>query len=26
MPRDAHTTYSPQGSADRGLRGGAIVA
>jgi hypothetical protein len=26
MPRDAHTTYSPQGSAHRGLRGGAIVA
>jgi len=26
MPRDAHTTYSPQGSADRGLRGGAVVA
>ena len=26
MPRDAQTTYSPQGSADRGLRGGAIVA
>lgn len=26
MPRDAATVYSPQGSADRGLRGGAIQA
>lgn len=26
MPRDTATVYSPQGSADRGLRGGAIQA
>ncbi len=26
MPRDAATVYSPQGSAERGLRGGAIQA
>lgn len=26
MPRDTASVYSPQGSADRGLRGGAIQA
>lgn len=26
MPREAASVYSPQGSADRGLRGGAIQA